>query len=134
MKTMYKNNLSNLSGQTEAPEKTNVFAQKTPLSEKLMRCGDYFLLGLTTLQFQFIALFMIPEHTAKNIFGTLVDIPMKTRPEFWNLSWYRTVHNIAWDKPLEHIAFLIAGEAAAFFTIAMALYASSKIAGKREKL
>jgi hypothetical protein len=131
---MHKNNLSNLGGQKEAPEKTRVFAQKTPLSEKLMRCGDYFLLGLTTIQVQLIALFMIPEPTAKTIFGTLVDMPMKMRPELWNLSWYRTAHNIAWEKPLEHIAFLIAGEATAFFTIAMALYASSKIAGKREKL
>ncbi|MGB9719826.1 MAG: hypothetical protein ACPL06_04520 [Candidatus Anstonellales archaeon] len=115
-------------------EKISSFSGKSPLYERLTRCADLSLIGLTTVQFQLLCLLMIPEDKAKTIFGTLVDLPMKIKPELWNYPWYQGVHNAMWDKPLEHIALLIAGEAAALFTIAVALYASSKIAEKREKL
>lgn len=131
--TMQKNNSLGM-GKGWNGEKTDAFSKKPPLYERLMQYGDLSLLGLTTIQFQVIGLFMIPEPTAKTIFGTLVDLPMKIKPELWNVSWYQTLHNIMWDKPLEAIVFLLMGEAAALFTIAMVLYASSKIAEKRDKL
>ncbi|MEM4215668.1 MAG: hypothetical protein QXD51_01135 [Candidatus Anstonellales archaeon] len=59
---------------------------------------------------------------------------MRIKPELWNLRPYQILHNTMWDKPLESLTFLMMGEAAALFTIAMVLYASSRIAEKRERL
>ncbi|MEM4336228.1 MAG: hypothetical protein QXY61_04430 [Candidatus Anstonellales archaeon] len=118
----------------EEGKETRAFQNTPPLSEKLMQLGDFSLLGLTTVPFQFIALFMIPEPMAKTIFGSLVDLPMRIKPELWNLRPYQILHNTIWDKPLESLTFLMMGEAAALFTIAMVLYASSRIAEKRERL